>query len=92
MQFEHTCRSRLMAARPIMVQRDLAPAWASPSSITSAVNCSAWCHTCMCMHHCFTDSLFLLFCWMLIPSFDVCAKTMQGMPTAMLRIQTFALP
>ena len=46
-KYERTCRSRLMAARPIMVQRDLAPARANPSSITSAVNCSAWFHTCM---------------------------------------------
>ena len=41
-----TCRSRLIAARPIMLQRDLAPARARPSSITSAVNWMAWYHTC----------------------------------------------
>ena len=42
-----TCRSRLMAARPICVQRALAPALAMPSSTTSAVKFSACRHSCM---------------------------------------------
>ena len=41
-----TCRSRLMAARPMAVQRPLAPARASPSSTTSAVNPIACRHSC----------------------------------------------